>query len=111
MVDTKDQSNHWIVYAMLFVDTVNMQTLVFYGFYTTLYTGVETLLYSVYSGLSPSKREGYLKILLSCGFSSSPVPGGSFVNFLELVKLQRWLQARCTANPKFLKLRGHSVTW
>ena len=32
--------------------------------------------------------------------------GGSFVNFLGLVKLQGWLQARCTANPQFLKLKG-----
>ena len=32
--------------------------------------------------------------------------GGSFVNFLGLVKLQGWLQARPTANPQFLKLRG-----
>ena len=32
--------------------------------------------------------------------------GGSFVNFLGLVKLQGWLQARRTANPQFLKLKG-----
>ena len=37
--------------------------------------------------------------------------GGSFVNFVGLVKLQGWLQARHTAKPKFLKLRGHSATW
>ena len=29
--------------------------------------------------LAPAKREGYLKSLLSCGFSCSPVRGGSFV--------------------------------
>ena len=34
------------------------------------------------------------------------VQGGSFVNFLGLVKLQGWLQARHTANPQFLKLNG-----
>ena len=34
------------------------------------------------------------------------VRGGSFVNFLGLVKLQGWLQARHTANPQFLKLKG-----
>ena len=34
------------------------------------------------------------------------VQGGSFVNFLGLVKLQGWLQARRTVNPKFLKLKG-----
>ena len=75
MVNTKDQSNTLCnVYAMLFVDTVNMKIKAcnalnsvcyvvcrhcwhedtgVYGFYTTLYTGVKTLLYSVYSGLSP----------------------------------------------------------
>ena len=42
----------------------------------------------------------------SCGFICSPVWGGSFVNFLGPVKLQGWLQARCTANPQFLKLWG-----
>ena len=36
--------------------------------------------------------------------------GSSFVKFLGLVKLQWWLQARCTANPQFLKLRGCSAT-
>ena len=30
--------------------------------------------------------------------------GGSFVNFLGLVKLQGWLQARCTDNPQFLNV-------
>ena len=34
------------------------------------------------------------------------VRGGSFVNFLGLVKLQGWLQARRTANPQFLKLKS-----
>ena len=34
------------------------------------------------------------------------VRGGSFVNFLGLAKLQGWFQARCTANPQFLKLKG-----
>ena len=34
------------------------------------------------------------------------VRGGSFVNFLGLVKLQGWFQARHTANPQFLKLKG-----
>ena len=36
--------------------------------------------------------------------------GGSFVNFLGLVKLQGWLQARHTANPQFLKLKGTQQT-
>ena len=34
------------------------------------------------------------------------VRGGSFVNFLGLVKLQGWLQARRTANPQFLNAMG-----
>ena len=29
--------------------------------------------------LAPTKREGYLKSLPSCGFSCSPLQGGSFV--------------------------------
>ena len=37
------------------------------------------------------------------------VRGGSFVNFLGLVKLQGCLQARRTANPQFLELRGCSA--
>ena len=55
------------------------------GFYATLYRvmllilltlkgskwGMKTLLYSVYRGLSPSRREG-LYSLSSCGFSCSP---------------------------------------
>ena len=82
MVDTKDQSNALcIVYAMLFVDTVDMKikahnalNSVCYvcrhcqhkdtgvcGSYTTLYTVVKTLC-TVPS--HPSKREGYLKFKL-----------------------------------------------
>ena len=34
--------------------------------------GVESELYSVYRASHPSRREGYLKSLPSCGFSSSP---------------------------------------
>ena len=36
--------------------------------------------------------------------------GGSFVNFLGVVKLEGWLQARHTSNLQLLKLRGHSAT-
>ena len=67
----------------------------------TLYTGP----------LAPSRREGYLS-LLSWGLAvhHQSVRGGSFVNFLGLIKLQGWLQARCTANPQFLKTKGCSAT-
>ena len=34
--------------------------------------GVKGVLYSAYRTPHPSKREGYLKSLPSCGFSSSP---------------------------------------
>ena len=76
--------------------------------------GVKDTMYSVYSDLSPC-QEGrlfltvqYLKSLPSWGLvvHHQSVWGGSFVNFLGLVKLEGWLQARCTANPQFLKLRG-----
>ena len=46
---------------------------------------IQCTVYSVYRASCPSIREGYLKSLLSCGFSSSPVQGGSFINFLGLV--------------------------
>ena len=40
--------------------------------------GVESVLYSVYMAPCPSKMEG-LYSLPSCGFSGSPIQGGSFV--------------------------------
>ena len=39
---------------------------------------MKTVLYIKWP-LTPAKREGYLKSLLSCGFSCSSVRGGSFV--------------------------------
>ena len=61
----------------------------------------------IQSPFAPARIEGYCVSLLSWGFRCSPlVRGGSFVNFLGLVKLQGWLQARHTANPQFLKLKG-----
>ena len=61
-------------------------------------------------GLSPLQggKVIYLKAFHLAGLAvhHQPVRGGSFVYFLGLVKLQGWLQARCTANPQFLKLRG-----
>ena len=60
--------------------------------------------------LTPARREGYLFIwafhLGGLVVHHQSVWGGSFVNFLGLVKLQGWLQARRTANPQFLKLKG-----
>ena len=53
-----------IVYAMLFVDTVNMKI------------KACNALNAMF--VDPAKSEGYLKSLLSCGFSCSPVRGGSF---------------------------------
>ena len=61
-------------------------------------------------GLSPLQggKAIYLKAFCLVGLAvhHQSVQGGSFVNFLGLVKLQGWLQARRTANPQFLKLRG-----
>ena len=92
----------WIVYAMFFVNTVNMRikacnvlNAMFVdtvdtgvcGFYTTLYTekwGVKTVLLKW--PLAPAKREAYLKSLPSCGFSCSTVQGGSFIKrFLSCI--------------------------
>ena len=59
--------------------------------------------------LTPAKREGYCIVWafrLGGLAVHQSVQGGIFVNFLGLVKLQGWLQARRTANPQFLKLKG-----
>ena len=81
--------------------------------------GVEDTMYSVYSGLSPLPggkaiclRYSIWKAFHLRGLvvHHQLVRGGSFVNFLGLVKLEGWLQVRHTANPQFLKLRGHSAT-
>ena len=68
--------------------------------YCTLYTGP----------LTPpgGKAIGYLKSLPSCGFSGSP-PVSLRRQLSWTCQLQGWLQARHTANPQFLKLRGHSA--
>ena len=67
--------------------------------YCTLYTGPLT---------PPRGKAIYLKAFCLVGLAvhHQSVWGGSFVNFLGLVKLQGWLQARRTANHQFLKLRG-----
>ena len=94
----------YIEYDTLFVDTVDTYTGVCAS-YTTPYAGVKTL-HKVASRPCQEGRLLYCVSLPSWGFSCSPVWGGSFVNFLGLVKLQGWLQARRTANPQFLKLKG-----
>ena len=85
------------------------------SFYATLHTeysnvtqSITHVKYSVYRASRPSKGEGYLfeSLLVGLAVHHQSVRGGSFVNFLGLVKLQGWLPARCTANPHFLKLRG-----
>ena len=88
------------------------------GFYTTLHTEYsysshsyqrcQILFYFVYSGLLPlpGGKAIWAFCLWGLVVHHQSVWGGSFVNFLGLVKLQGWLQARCTANPQFLKLTG-----
>ena len=119
----------YIVYGIFFVDTVDtkikarnalnpmfvetVDTLVFvtltqHLIQSTMRWENSTLLCIKWPLTPPRGR--HLMCLPPCRFSCSPVWGGSFVNFLGLVKLQGWLQARHTANPQFLKLRGHSAT-
>ena len=127
-----------IEYGILFVDTVDMKikacnalnamfvetvdTLVFVALtqhliQSTMRCENSTLL-CIKWPLAPARREGYLlqysiwKAFCLGGLAvHQSVKGGSLVNFLGLVKLQGWLQARHTADPQFLKLRGHSATW
>ena len=101
----KNQSNALcIVYAILFVDIVNMKIKTcnalngmfittsdtgVCGFYTTLSTGVKTLLYSVYSGLLPLQEGRLFEIWIAFCLVDLAVHqsvwGGSLVNFLGLV--------------------------
>ena len=63
--------------------------------------------YVLYSVYRVSKGNAiYLKAfhLVGLAVHHQSVQGASFINFLGLVKLQGWLQARHTANPQFLKL-------
>ena len=96
------------------------------GFYTTLHTEYcyscqrcqRCIVLCIQWPLTPARREGYLlhysiwKTFRLGGLAvhHQSVWGGSSVNFLGLVKLQGWMQARCTVNPQFLKLRGRSAT-
>ena len=58
--------------------------------------------------LAPAKREGYCIVwaFRLGGLAVHQSEEAALFNFLGLVKLQGWLQARCTANPQFLKLKG-----
>ena len=93
----------------MFVDTVDTGV---YSSYTTPYAEYyEVWKLCIKWPLAPAKREGYLFVWKAFHLGGLAVHhwsvwGGSFVNFLGLVKLQGWLQARCTANPQFLKLKG-----
>ena len=125
-VNTKDQSNatvYWIWYLVcrhcrykdqskqcinaMFVNTVNTGV---WGSYTTPYAeDYEVWKLSIKWPVAPARREGYCIVWayhLGGLAVHQSVWGGSYVNFLGLVKLQGWLQARCTANPQFLKLKG-----
>ena len=97
-VDTKIKASN--AFNAMFVDTVNTGVC---GCYTTPYAGVKTL----HKVASHPCQEGRLLYCVSLGLAvHQSVQRGSFVNFLGLVKLQGRLQARCTANPQFLKLKG-----
>ena len=92
------------MHLMLCSSTLSIHTLVFVAL--TQHLMQVWKLHIVASRPCQEGRLLYCVSLPSWGFSCSPVRGGSFVNFLGLVKLQGWLQARSTANPQFLKLKG-----
>ena len=90
---------YWYLWLLLYTEYYDVWKL-----YTTLYTEAshpyqEEKLFVIWKAF-------YLGGLVV----QQSVWGSSFVKFLGLNKLQGWLQARCTANPQFLKLRGHSAT-
>ena len=102
-----------IMYAMLFVDTVDMKikacnalNAMFVntgvcGFYTTLYRVMRCGNCTLYKVAScPCKREGYLKSLPSCGFSCSLVQGGSFVKrYLSCIDSVNIDSIECIRDP------------
>ena len=114
-----------IEYGILFVNTVDMKIKAINAFNAMFVETVDTGVCGSYTTpyaeyyevwklcikwpLAPARREGYCIVWAFClgGLAAhQSVWGGSFVNFLGLVKLQGWLQARCTANPQFLKLKS-----
>ena len=104
-VDTKIKAIN--AFNAMFVDTVDTGVC---GSYTTPYAEYyEVCKLCIKWPLTPARREGYCIVWAFClrGLAvHQSVRGGSFVNFLGLVKLQGWLQARRTANSQFLKLKG-----
>ena len=86
----------------MFVDTVDTGVC---GSYTTPYAGVKTL-HKVASHPCQEGRLLYCVSLPSWGFSCSPVSQSEEAALLTFLDLTTRLQARCTANPQFLKLKG-----
>ena len=94
------------MHLMLCLSTLSIHTLVFVALTQHL---MQVWNICIKWPLAPAKREGYCIVWafhLGGLAVHQSVQGGSFVKFLGLVKLQGWLQARCTANPQFLKLKG-----
>ena len=94
------------MHLMLCLSTLSIHTLVFVALTQHL---MQVWKLCIKWPLTPAKREGYCIVWafrLGGLAVHQSVRGGSFVNFLGLVKLQGWLQARRTANPQFLKLKG-----
>ena len=94
------------MHLMLCLSTLSIHTLVFVALTQHL---MQVSKLCIKWPLAPAKREGYCIVWafhLGGLAVHQSVGGGSFVNFLRLVKLQGWLQARRTANPQFLKLKG-----
>ena len=94
------------MHLMLCLSTLSIHTLVFVALTQHL---MQVWKLCIKWPLTPAKREGYCIVWafrLGGLAVHQSVWGGSFVNFLGLVKLQGWLQARRTANPQFLKLKG-----
>ena len=94
------------MHLMLCLSTLSIHTLVFVALTQHL---MQVWNICIKWPLAPAKREGYCIVWafhLGGLAVHQSVRGGSFVNFLGLVKLQGWLQARRTANSQFLKLKG-----
>ena len=94
------------MHLMLCLSTLSIHTLVFVALTQHL---MQVWNICIKWPLAPAKKEGYCIVWafrLGGLAVHQSVRGGSFVNFLGLVKLQGWLQARHTANPQFLKLKG-----
>ena len=105
-VNTVDTSNQSMLQWFKCYCVMSMQSIRWcLWLYATLHTGVKTL--CIQWPLAPPRGKAPYS-LLSCGFSCSPVsPRRQLcLNFLLLVKLQEWLQARHTANAQFLKGYG-----